>query len=737
MSGAEDLYVEVGELLSSGLPGETVLRTFCHRVLSWFGAERASLLELGPSGEDLLLRAWAGRYPEDIRGATTPVGEGVAGWVAATGEPLLVEDADRDPRFASLARSPSRYRTRTFLAVPLKERGRTRAVLCLADPTRVESFTRENLRTLEALAFPAALALEGMSLRAKLDSALTGFTAMGGAMPHLAQPDGGVEEDLLPGLLDALSSSLGPHPLLVLLGDGERNLAWLGRIQPDRTRDLRTMDLRVGFLLFQSLTALPLRPPFPADPRLLELGLPLEEAAAGRRRLLRSLLPPRGRSFGCALAFIPPSEPEVLEPCRQMLSVLLAVGGMAVAGKADREKVRRLDEMKSELLSNLSHEMRTPLTSIQGFADFLLRGEGLGEEPRKYLGIISGEARRLGRLLEDFLGLARLEAGDVALVKEPFDPLELGDKVVRLLAPQAAARGATLRFFPGEGVTSLTADRDRVEQVLVNLVGNALRHGGQGVKVAVAVQAAPDGRTLFSVADDGHGIPEDELPRIFDRFYRGEAARASEEEKGSGLGLALAREIVERHGGALEVESAPGRTVFRASFPSFGLAVPHRGILPWRPSDDTFTAEVARRLGEGKTVGVLAARVVPPAPRPEDGAPADQPPGPAPEPTVEDLAVMQELALEAARTGGGGDELVQPRPPAEFLLMTYASALDRTAANLCVAFDARFRGRWGLAVGGAAAEQGEDPARAVPNARQACSFVEQREGSGYLKNRRN
>ena len=156
----EELFLELGELLNSNLDEVTILRTFCNKVLALFDAERVSILALDPQGQHLTLTAWAGRYPENMAGVRVTVGEGVSGWVAATGEALLVPDVNQDPRFSD--QDKDRYRTGSFLSVPLKSRGRLLGVMNVTDTTMNEGFTEPNLRTLKSLALQVGMGMENL-----------------------------------------------------------------------------------------------------------------------------------------------------------------------------------------------------------------------------------------------------------------------------------------------------------------------------------------------------------------------------------------------------------------------------------------------------------------------------------------------------------------------------------------------------------------------------------------------
>ncbi|UCG38617.1 MAG: GAF domain-containing sensor histidine kinase [bacterium] len=726
---SEDLFLELGELLNSNLDEVTILRTFCNRVLALFDAERVSILSMAPNGRDLTLAAWAGRYPENMAGVTVPVGEGVSGWVAATGESVLVPDVEKDTRFTG--QFQDRYRTRSFISVPLKSRGRLLGVMNVTDTNMNEGFTEKNLRTLKVLALQVGMGMENLTLRDRSASLQGTTNLLVSALQELQGGSTDIETGLLPSTVRAMETALGPRSHMILIGEMGSNRAWVGTRDADSGMNMAVLDFRSGFSLYQTLATTTLQPPYQDNDRLVELGFAWDKVEELRLRLLRSLLPPRHDLFGLALSAVPDRAPEDVELLRVFQSVITQFAGLVLEGIFDRIQIQRLDHLKTELISTVSHELRTPLTSIQGFSDFLIRNDDIPERLQRYLHIINNESMRLNRLINNFLDLARLESGQLALTKEPFDPLEVVEKAVKLLNPQAEAAKAMVRLHAGRNLPILIADRDRIEQALVNLIGNAIKYGGRGVHVDINI-SDNDGHTVFEVADNGPGIPEEEISLVFNRFYRGlldENMPEDKDSKGTGLGLSLTKEIVEQHGGAISVRSVPGeRTTFRFSLPTQGLITPQRGITAWHPGDEEFTNELATRLAEGKTVGVLTLHI-----NPGRGAEAGDDLY-----SVEALSEIEEVIVETLNSGGMQDNFIQSRPQGEFVILTYTSLVDGYASRLIEAFAYHFGQDYSLAIGAAVSDQGERPRpeKIMALSRQACQYVERTQKTGYLKNRR-
>ncbi|MEU6547413.1 HAMP domain-containing sensor histidine kinase [Streptomyces sp. NPDC046859] len=251
--------------------------------------------------------------------------------------------------------------------------------------------------------------------------------------------------------------------------------------------------------------------------------------------------------------------PEV-EELRTAFNTMLAHidGSLAVRAEAE-QRLRRF-------VADASHELRTPLMSVRGYADlFQYAAANAPGERERHLARLRAEAARMGVLLDDLLLLARLDAADV---ETPLRPVEAD--LVDLVGQAADAfrttrPGHPLTVVPGPGSVPLRLDPQRVRQVLDNLLTNAAVHTPPGTPVSVAVSVA-DGSARVSVTDAGPGIPPADAERVFDRFYRVDKAR-SRDRGGSGLGLAVARSLVEAHGGRITVSGEPGETRFTVTLP--------------------------------------------------------------------------------------------------------------------------------------------------------------------------
>jgi two-component system, OmpR family, phosphate regulon sensor histidine kinase PhoR len=261
---------------------------------------------------------------------------------------------------------------------------------------------------------------------------------------------------------------------------------------------------------------------------------------------------------------------------RRVLAVQAAsfsIGGSkgAVAVFHDMTEVRRLETVRRDFVANASHEIKTPLTAIRGFAETLLARELQPEENRKYLGIILSHSERLSRLVEDLLELSRLESGATKLEPAPLDVAAVATRLCEELAPRIRERGFDVSV-QGAGRPRAFADRRAVEQILQNLLDNALKYADSGKRIDVRV-SHDGGAVRVDVADRGPGISDADRARIFERFYRVDRGR-SREQGGTGLGLAIVKHLVQASGGEISVESTPGvGSTFSFTLPAADPAV--------------------------------------------------------------------------------------------------------------------------------------------------------------------
>ena len=234
------------------------------------------------------------------------------------------------------------------------------------------------------------------------------------------------------------------------------------------------------------------------------------------------------------------------------------VRGLALTFNEMVTRVQAGRKAQRDFVANVSHELKTPLTSIQGFAQAILDGTAQDEESQQHAAqVVYDEAQRLHRLVEDLLELARMDAGQIDFNRDRVEITALLSAVVERLSVKAAEAGVDVINKVGQ-LPVLTGDGDRLAQVFMNLIDNAIKHTPDGGQVSLWGEYA-EGWISIHVEDTGPGIPEEELSRIFERFYQLDKARPGGMDRGVGLGLAITREIVRSHQGRLVAQSEPGR----------------------------------------------------------------------------------------------------------------------------------------------------------------------------------
>nr|WP_308506027.1 ATP-binding protein [uncultured Agathobaculum sp.] len=250
----------------------------------------------------------------------------------------------------------------------------------------------------------------------------------------------------------------------------------------------------------------------------------------------------------------------------RVLSITLAPYGAldgeggVIAVIHDITEQRRLDDARREFVANVSHELRTPLTNIRSYTETLL--DAAGDIPldteKQFLGVISSESERMARIVTDLLTLSKLDYGRMELRMTRFSLADMLHNVANAMKLTAEDSGHELAVDTPDGLPQIVGDRERIEQVVVNILSNAVKYTPSGGHIRLSACAVPGNRVRITVEDDGVGIPAADVPRLFERFYRVDKAR-SRAAGGTGLGLAIAKEIVEQHEGKIALASEYGK----------------------------------------------------------------------------------------------------------------------------------------------------------------------------------
>jgi signal transduction histidine kinase len=263
------------------------------------------------------------------------------------------------------------------------------------------------------------------------------------------------------------------------------------------------------------------------------------------------------------------------------------------------QEQKRLQALQQNLVANVSHDFRAPLTSIQGFAEAILEGFIREDEKEKYLRIILSNTLHLKRLVDDLLEFASIESGHARLRWEEVSPYRMAKRALDTVFPKARDKQIRLDYAAGESLPTIWGDNNKLYRVLVNLLENAIAYTPEGGKVLL--QSWLDGENeniIFAVSDNGIGIPPEEIPYIWERFHKVDKAR-NRAQRGKGLGLSIVRKLVGLHHGQVKVESEPGKgSTFFVILPAMSKSRPDENassnMMAVKESDETSTNGIKR-----------------------------------------------------------------------------------------------------------------------------------------------
>jgi two-component system phosphate regulon sensor histidine kinase PhoR len=313
--------------------------------------------------------------------------------------------------------------------------------------------------------------------------------------------------------------------------------------------------------------------------------LRVSDATIGRPYLETIRLPAIAELVASTLAGGEPDPVQFSPPRDESRTIIARAAGAAVPGAVappfgaasgtvfgavlvlhDITDLRRADQIRRDFVANVSHELRTPLTAIRGYVEALSDGDASYEEQQRFLDIIARHTQRMERLVKDLLRLARLDAGQETVDLIACDTRSLADAVIADMAPTAEARSQRMVVGVAPGAESVRGDPAKLHDALRNLVANAITYAPEHTTITIDAVGSGD-RVAISVSDEGPGIPDDDLARVFERFYRVDKSRARD-PGGTGLGLAIVRHLVELHGGSVRAENRPsGGAKFTLTLP--------------------------------------------------------------------------------------------------------------------------------------------------------------------------
>ena len=513
-------------------------------------------------------------FDPDAPNLQVKLGEGVVGWVAQTRQSALVNDVQQDARYL-----PTVEQTRSELAVPLLAADQLVGVMNV-ESSRLKAFTPDDERLLQTLAGQLAVLIENARLHEETQQRLAEVSTLYAFAEQLTTIID------LPTLLDSivvtLKEVLHCRGVSISLLNPETQLLEIRAAAGLQPKWRQAAKLRVGEGISGKVaaTATPLYVPDasslpdfiyfdPAVRSLLVVPLMVKDRVIGTLAIDQVIPDAFTSNDKRTLTIAAAQAAAALENAQLYADLEERAAKLELA----YQELQQIDRLKDELVQNVSHELRTPLTFIKGYVELLLEEDmgPLQESQRESLTIVADKTNALTRLVSDIIYLQQVEWESLQFSRQ--DMREMARLASQSCEVAAVTAGISLHLQAEAHWPLIPVDRDRINQVFDNLLGNAIKFSPRGGTITLEVQDAGE-MILVSVTDTGVGIPADQLDKVFDRFYQVDGS-ATRRFGGAGLGLAIARRIVEAHGGRIWVESAAGQgSVFRFTLPK--TQTPHQ-----------------------------------------------------------------------------------------------------------------------------------------------------------------
>lgn len=528
-----EALTQVSEVITAQTHSQQLLDRVLHWAENVMQATGASALLLDERDNMLHFAAATGPKASALLPFKLRLGEGIAGWVAQHGKPAIVNDALHDQRFAQSIDQRIGFSTHSVLCVPVRVRDKMLGVIEVINRRDGSPFSESDAELLMAVANQAAVVLENAQLYARLNQRV----AQSESELEITNRHLEAERNLLHTVLQSMTNGI-----IVVDSEGVIQLInpAAAALLPELERDAKGRSLLSALPDFGASIQ-------PTTPDMVTVEL--ERGDIDALRLIEAHAAPLQSAAG-------------------------DISGTVIVFD-DVTEERKVEQMKSDFVSFVAHEMRSPLTSISGFSAMLQRSESAALEANgpsaaatsraRFLNIIHDESERLTRLINNLLDVARIEAGhDIELNRDEFGLVRIATQAAE--SQRGYSRRHQIKYAIDPDLPDICADRDKVTQILINLLSNALKYSPGG---AVTIAAQRDGEWAWiSVRDEGPGIAPEYLERLFQRFSRVgprsaplRSSGAGEKAKptGTGLGLFLTKHLVETHGGRIWVESEIGR----------------------------------------------------------------------------------------------------------------------------------------------------------------------------------
>lgn len=490
--------------IGASLKLDEVLQTILEQTTSALEVEAVSLALVEPGGKELTFHAATGKQSKQVVGVRVEMGKGIVGWVAQSGEGIIVKDVQNDKRFYTKVDETTGFKTRSVACAPIRANNKVIGVLEALNPM-AGSFDSDDLPVLEGIGHLAGTAIEHAQLFQQMQAARSRY-------------------------LELFEDSIDP----ILVTDNE------GKIVDAN----RQAELLLGFDK-KTLAQMNVHHFHQADYKAL--GEDLSKLKEGKTISYESVL--QGKR-------------------NDAINVEVYVHHVEVEGESQLQWILRditerikLDTLREDLASMIYHDIRSPLANVVSGLDVLEMMLPGDKDPtvRSVLDIAMRSTERVQRLVNSLLDTSRMEAGQRLGKPEPNHVVELVQSALEAVAPNAQGKEVKLEAAVPKGLPRVMVDLEMIRRVLINLLENAIKYSSEGMKITVGAKRASD-FVEFWVQDEARGIPKSEQGRVFEKFARVQVASgASGNTKGLGLGLAYCKLAVEGHGGKIWVESEVGK----------------------------------------------------------------------------------------------------------------------------------------------------------------------------------
>ena len=561
---------EVSASITSTLDLRTTLNTIMQKAVEILDSEAGSLLLADKEKNDLVFEVILGPAASVLAGQRIPIGKGIVGAVAQSGQPQIVNRAQQDQRWLRDIGQTNEFITQALLTVPMISKGEVTGVIQVLNKRDGTPFNEDDQTLLQSFAGNAAVAVENARLFSRTDLALARRVE---ELSTLQEIDRELNTSLDFNRVMELTVQWGLRVTGAEAGsigmiDPEQNglviLASAGYASASHSPN-GVVPLDTGLAGKAIRSALPLLVS-DVDPD------PQNGPASPETRSQISVPIRRGKEV-IGVLNLESSQPNAFGAVEFESTIRLADhAATAIVNAKLYEEVKRANDAKSEFVSVVSHELKTPMTSIKGYTDLLIKGAGgsLSDLQQQFLTTVRANVERMSTLVGDLLEISRIETGRLKLDVKPVSIAEVIEDTLRTAQRQIEEKQQQLTLDVQASLPQVLGDRARLIQVLTNLISNAYKYTPNGGSILVRAHHKPNGESGFvvcAITDSGIGISEEDQAKLFTKFFRS-GDPAVREVTGTGLGLSITRSLIELQGGEIWVESQLGKgSTFAFSVP--------------------------------------------------------------------------------------------------------------------------------------------------------------------------